>query len=128
MDEGFVILKQVQEKHCDHFLKKYGELQQILKIRPDSEVERLAHEMMEHFYELLLARQAVIGGVTKELTASYKKNIPTSVIDTISAKIANEQYLVWASEKSIHDDPNPTNRHTSLILDSLELVLTIVNY
>eukprot|EP00984_Skeletonema_dohrnii_P007196 scaffold2596_cov126-Skeletonema_dohrnii-CCMP3373.AAC.4 len=95
-----------REKHHDRFVKKYEELRQRLTtLQPDSEVERLAHEMAEHFHEISMKSGSTCNFVSKNLSVLNKEIIPIPPIVDLSAADAEEIYSDWACERSIHDDP-----------------------
>eukprot|EP00985_Skeletonema_marinoi_P034125 scaffold43166_cov292-Skeletonema_marinoi.AAC.2 len=99
-----------RHKHHVRFVKKCEELRQRLRLHPDSEVERLAHEIAEHCQAISIDSELTLDAVTKELAASNKEIIPIlpPIVDS-SAAYAEKRYSAWACEKSIHDDPISTS-------------------
>jgi len=85
-----------RKKHHDEFVKKCEELRQRLILQPDLEVERLAHELAEHFHEISIDSQVTVNAVTKELIASNKEIIPIPPIVDLTAANAEKRYSAWA--------------------------------
>jgi len=99
-----------RDKHHVRIVKKCEELRQRLRLHPDSEVERLAHEIAEHCQAISIDSEITLDAVTEELAASNKEIIPIlpPIVDS-SAAYAEKRYSAWACEKSIHDDPISTS-------------------
>jgi hypothetical protein len=72
-----------REKHHDRFVKKYEELRQSLRLHPDPEVERLAHEMAEHFRAISIDSDSTCNFVSKNLSLLNEEIIQEDERETV---------------------------------------------